>query len=62
MDLFRKLAGTAPAHLRDGGYLAVEVGFGQADLVGDVFSSSGMDVMEVVKDLSGIDRVVVARK
>jgi len=30
--------------------------------VKDVFSSFGMSIMEIVKDLAGIDRVVVARK
>lgn len=62
LDIFRRLAETATEHLVDGGFLAVEVGFGQAESVKDIFSSSGMKIAEVVKDLSRIDRVVIARK
>lgn len=62
LDIFRRLAETAPEHLVDGGFLAVEVGFEQADSVEGILSSFGMNVVEIAKDLSGIDRVVVARK
>ncbi len=62
LDIFRRLAETATEHLVDGGFLAVEVGFGQADSVKGVLSSSRMDIVEIVKDLFGIDRVVIARK
>lgn len=62
LDVYRRMAETAPEHLVDDGFLAVEVGFGQAAAVKNILSSSGMSVVEVAKDLSGIDRVVAARR
>ncbi len=62
LDVFRGMAEAVPAHLADGGFLVMEVGFGQAGSVENILSSSGMKVVEIAKDLSGIDRVVVARK
>lgn len=45
-----------------GGYLCVEVGIGQALAVADIFKAAGLDSIEVVRDLNGIDRVVTAKK
>jgi release factor glutamine methyltransferase len=43
--------------LRDGGLLAFEVGMGQAQSVADSMRTQFMDI-EVVRDLTGIERVV----
>jgi release factor glutamine methyltransferase len=41
------------------GALAVEVGMGQAAVVGELMRDAGFEVIEVRRDLAGIERVVV---
>ena len=48
--------------LAPGGFCAVEVGIGQAQDVAALFSANGLENTEILQDLAGIDRVVIARK
>lgn len=59
---YRAIAENWAKFLCRGGYLCVEVGIGQALAVADMFKASGLDNIEVIRDLSGIDRVVIAKK
>lgn len=59
---YRAIAENWVKFLRQGGYLCVEVGIGQALAVADIFKAAGLDSIEVVRDLNGIDRVVIAKK
>lgn len=59
---YRAIAENWVKFLRRGGYLCVEVGIGQALAVADIFKAAGLDNIEVIRDLSGIDRVVIAKK
>ncbi|MFC1672147.1 peptide chain release factor N(5)-glutamine methyltransferase [Planctomycetota bacterium] len=61
LDFYRRLAKSIPNHLASDGVVAVEVGFHQADAVGWILSESALEIVEVVKDLAGIDRVIVGR-
>ena len=58
LDFYRRIAEQAPAHLGNGGLIALEIGFDQAGRVADLFT--GYDV-RVIKDYSGNDRVILAR-
>ncbi len=58
LDFYRRIARDAPAHLKGGGVLLLEVGQGQADAVRDLLSWGQCAVHE---DLNGIERVVEAR-
>ncbi len=58
---YRRLSEIAPVLLRDGGWVFVEAGFGQASQVERLFVDHGGCETMVKKDLSGIDRVVRAR-
>jgi release factor glutamine methyltransferase len=63
LDVHRRLVQDAPASLVPGGWIAVEVGAGQADRVADLFgASSSFGEIRTVKDLAGIPRVVSARR
>lgn len=44
------------------GFCAVEVGVGQAADVAALFTAQGLKTVEILPDLAGIDRVVIARK
>lgn len=61
MTFFRKLSDMAPVLLRDGGWVFVETGYGQAREVSRLFSDHGGVEMLVKKDLSNIERVVRSR-
>lgn len=58
LDFYRRIISDAPKFLINGGLLAVEVGFNQSSAVKNLFEASKFFAMNVVKDLSGINRVV----
>lgn len=60
LDFYRRIAGGARHFLSPGGALIVEIGCGQADEVSRLFKDYGLARKTVVKDYSGIDRVLVA--
>lgn len=61
LDFYRRLTADAPAHLKDGGFLAVEVGIHQAAPVAALAVPS-FSRTEILKDYAGIERVVIAWK
>jgi methylase of polypeptide subunit release factors len=42
--------------------LALEVGEGQAPVVGELITAAGFSEVEALQDLAGIERVVVGRR
>ena len=48
--------------LAENGFVAVETGIGQAADVAALFAACGLENTEVLTDLGGVERVVVARK
>ncbi|MBI5561726.1 MAG: peptide chain release factor N(5)-glutamine methyltransferase [Deltaproteobacteria bacterium] len=62
LEFYRRIIKDAPAFLTPGGWLMVEIGYGQAGRAADLFNADGRyNKVEVKKDLSGIERVVKAR-
>ena len=60
LTIYRRLAADAPALLRDGGMIAVEVGIDEArDVAALMEAHSRIVRTEILKDLAGIERVVV---
>ena len=49
-------------YLADSGYLLFEIGYKQGNNVAEIMTSSGFKNVEVIKDLAGLDRVVVGQK
>jgi release factor glutamine methyltransferase len=62
LDVVRQLLADAPRVLAPGGWLIMEFGFGQEDGVREAASRSALDVVEVLADLQGIPRTLVARR
>lgn len=54
---YRKITGQSPAYLKPGGMLFFEIGYDQAEAVTELMEQDFTHV-HVVKDLSGLDRVV----
>jgi release factor glutamine methyltransferase len=55
---YRRIADAAPAFLAPGGWLALEVGAGQAGEVSALLAGNGLGRIETAFDLGGIERVV----
>ncbi|MCG6955629.1 MAG: peptide chain release factor N(5)-glutamine methyltransferase [Gemmatimonadetes bacterium] len=63
LGVIRSIVAGASRHMAAGGLLALEVGAGQAGLVtAEVESAGGYDEVRVRRDLSGRERVVLARR
>jgi release factor glutamine methyltransferase len=60
LDLYRRIAPAAHAALVPGGYLLLEIGFGQQVAVTALLEASGFQSIETFPDLQGIPRVVCA--
>ncbi len=61
LDFYREIARTAGAHLTPGGHLLLEIGAEQGQDVSDLLRENGYTDVQVVRDLSGLDRVVKGR-
>ncbi|MQX36241.1 peptide chain release factor N(5)-glutamine methyltransferase [Roseospira navarrensis] len=59
---YRTLIPLAAARLGPGGWLALEVGAGQAAAVSALVAAAGLGAPALVRDLAGIDRCVIARR
>ena len=62
LNLIRRLAAAAGAHLRPGGALVLEIGAGQAAATGKICEQAGLGGVIMRRDLAGIERVVVAHR
>ena len=61
LDFYRIIAQDAPNHLKKEGMLLLEIGHDQGYLVPALLRESGcFDSIEVIKDISGNDRVITA--
>jgi release factor glutamine methyltransferase len=57
---YRAIAATSSKLITRGGWLAVEVGEGQAPEIAKLFAAAGLAPKAPWKDLGGIERVVAA--
>ena len=61
LDAYRIIAEGAPAHLKPGGWLGLEIGFDQAIAVTALLQTESWDNISVDKDLGGLNRAVWAQ-
>jgi len=61
LKVIHRLVTTARRLLSPSGFMALEIGAGQRVAVEEFFVQQGWDVVEVVKDLEGHERVIVAQ-
>ncbi len=61
VSFYGKLVNQAASRLNTGGFLAVETGIFQAEAVKEIFKNHGFKDIQIIKDLSGIDRVVIGK-
>lgn len=58
LEAFRSILAVAKSMLRPGGFLLGEIGYAQGDAVGRLAHMAGFVAVEIIKDLSGHDRVL----
>jgi release factor glutamine methyltransferase len=61
LEFYRRLTERGLIHLKPTGFMAVEVGAGQAAAVSRLAGRSGWRTEQIVADYAGIERVVVLR-
>lgn len=59
---YQKIAELAPHLLKQGGYILLEAGQGQAQRIAEIFEHEGLHLSEIRPDLSGIERCVILKK
>ncbi len=63
LDFYGRIIDKAPAYLKKGGFLIMEMGFNQKDAIRNIFQKSGyFQIIELIKDYNKIDRVIIAKK
>lgn len=62
LDFYRWITEAAPKHMKPGGYLVMEIGFGQRAYIKNIIESrDGFKFIDVKEDQYSIDRIVVAQ-
>jgi release factor glutamine methyltransferase len=61
LDIYRRLFPQSFACLVPGGFIVLEIGYGQSQPIADLLASSGLTNIEFVPDLQSIPRVAVAQ-
>ena len=61
LDFYRRIVKDAKEHLKTDGMIFFEIGFDQAEDVSNILKENGYHDIVVKKDLSGLDRVVIAK-
>ena len=60
-DFYREITRQSLEVLKKGGLLAYEIGYNQGEVVKTILEKNGFSNVRVVKDLAGLDRVVLGR-
>jgi release factor glutamine methyltransferase len=60
-SIIEKIVADAPRHLKENGFLLMEIGFGQAEKVSAMFDLKFWQAVEILPDLQDIARTVKAR-
>ena len=61
IEIIERLIDQLPGKITPGGLLALELGEGQGDLLSSVLSASGFSRWDLVKDIAGIERFILAQ-
>lgn len=59
LKYYKKIAASAKKYLNSDGKIYLEIGYDQGESVREIFEKSGYKFVELVKDLSGNDRVLI---
>lgn len=61
LAFYRRITKEAPDHLKEGGWLLLEIGYDQGEALEELLSQAGFTEIQVWKDYAGLDRVAGGR-
>ena len=61
LEFYEKIIKDAHTCLKNGGYIAFEIGLGQAEDIKNILKQNNFDNIEITQDLAYIDRVITAK-
>lgn len=61
LDFYREITKESHKYLHNKGWIFFEIGYDQGKSVSDLLKSHGFEKVRIIKDLSGLDRVVIGR-
>lgn len=59
---YRRIAEGHSKYLKEGGWLFFEIGHDQGDAVKNILITEGLTNIQIIKDLSGLDRIVCGKR
>ena len=62
LDYYRRIITDAKAYLKENGWLCLEIGCDQAEAVSTLLSENAYGNIEVIQDLAGLDRAILAQR
>ena len=62
LNFYRKIASEGKRFIRNGGFVFFEIGYNQGNDVKSIMHENGFGEIEIIKDIAGLDRVVLGRK
>lgn len=60
LEFYRKIIKEVPRYINVGGMIGLEAGYGQADEIFNILTYGGFTDIEIICDLQGIKRVIIA--
>lgn len=61
VEFYEKITKEAPSYLNKGGYLLFELGAGQAGMVREILEQNNFHSIEILNDVSGLERVIFGK-
>ena len=61
LKFYKAITKQSVNYLKENGYLCYEIGYNQAEDVRNIMEQCGYSGIKVIKDLAGLDRVVIGR-
>ena len=58
---YKKIIENSKKHLKENGFILFELGIGQSELVREILTENHFKNIEIIKDLAGIDRVIIGQ-
>lgn len=62
LHFYKEITKSAASHLNPRGYLLFEIGYDQGEAVAELMRQHGFTEIEIIPDLTGLDRVVKGRR
>ncbi len=59
---YERMISACDAHLKEGGWLILEIGCSQGEAVSGLLEAAGFDCVEIIKDYAGLFRVAAGRR